>query len=343
MTVSVLPQFRTDILTGLQVLVAPVRSSRPSAVHPEPALLATDDPFAEGNEHETPGERFAIRIHGSLKNSPGWQLRIVPNRFPAVADLVPDQANAPSSPGNPLFPAQPAWGEHDVVIECPDSRSRLAELSLDEVQTVLHAWRWRVQQLAATKRFSTLAVFRNEGFSAGASLAHCHSQIIASEQLCSLDAERHAYAERYRQSTGRELILDLLNAERQDGRRMICETSEFAVLCPYAPRTSWHVRFIPLSEAGLSFAEASDAALTQLAALLKQMLTTLKTAIGCEFSFNLTLPHPRIDTEPEFRWMLDLLPRTGRSAGWEFLTGTEIVTVSPEHCANALRSLRVAE
>ena len=37
--------------------------------------------------------------------------------------------------------------------------------------------------------------------------------------------------------------------------------------------------------------------------------------------------------------MLDLLPRTGRIAGWEFLSGVDIVTVSPEHAAEVLRSL----
>lgn len=328
------PEFRTDVLTGLRVLIAPVRSSRPSAMHPEPPLFRTDDPFAEGNETDTPGERFAVRNPDSAANGPGWQLRVVPNRYPAVISEARDTRIVGSS----LFPAQSASGEHDVVIECPDSRTRLAELSLDEVQTVLRAWRTRVQQLVAAERYSTLAVFRNEGFSAGASLAHCHSQIIASEELMPLDKERSARAALHRAHTGRELVADLLQAERSDGSRMICETAHFAVLCPFASRTSWHIRFLPILQQPCTFAVASDECLTELALLLNQQLNQLEHVLGGPFSFNLTLPHPRLDQPPQFRWMLDLLPRTGRHAGWEYLTSVDIITVAPEQAAKMLRS-----
>lgn len=36
--------------------------------------------------------------------------------------------------------------------------------------------------------------------------------------------------------------------------------------------------------------------------------------------------------------MLDLLPRTGRTAGWEFLTAVDILTVSPEQAAAQMRA-----
>jgi hypothetical protein len=35
--------------------------------------------------------------------------------------------------------------------------------------------------------------------------------------------------------------------------------------------------------------------------------------------------------------MLELLPRIGRHAGWEYLSNVEIVTVAPEYAAEALR------
>ncbi len=346
------PEFRTDVLTGLQVLIAPGRSSRPSAMHPEPLLLRSDDPFAEGNEAETPGERFAVREVGSQPNGPGWKLRVVPNRYPAV---VPDVAGDASfnesdnahgidaTPGAAncsldLFPAEPAFGEHDVVIECPDSRSRLVELSVNEVHQVLGAWQTRRQQLSKLGCYSSIAIFRNEGFSAGASLAHCHSQIVASKKITPLDAERSRREAAHFQQTGREILADLIDAERIDGRRLVSESSGFLVYCPFASRTSWHVRFVPLQPSASSFGEASISQLLQLAELLKDMLVRLEAAIGAPFSFNLTLPHPRLDQPPQFRWMLDLLPRTGRSAGWEFLSSIDIVTVSPEHAAGVLRN-----
>jgi len=78
------PQFRTDVLTGQQVIVAPLRRHRPSAYLPDPPLSSLIDPFAEGHESETPDERFAIRADDSEPNGPGWMLRVVPNRYPTV-------------------------------------------------------------------------------------------------------------------------------------------------------------------------------------------------------------------------------------------------------------------
>ncbi len=340
---AVHPELRTDVLTGQKVIVAPVRSERPFAVIPDILLSRTDDPLAEGNECETPSERFAIRDAASEPNSPGWMLRVVPNRFPAVepfrgAGFQPAESHTKDGRRElRLFPSEPAIGEHDVVIECPDSRSRLVDLSVDEIAAVLCAWRTRVQQLTAGGQYSSVAVFRNEGFSAGASLAHCHSQVIASKLLTPFDAERHSRAIRHRTQTGRDLIRDLTDAELAAGSRIVCTTEHFTVLCPFAPRTSWHVRFLPGENVSPSFAEASGSSLAELARLLKSLLSALETAIGSPFSFNLILPHPRIDQPPEFRWMLDLLPRTGRIAGWEFLSGVDIVNVSPEHAAEVLR------
>lgn len=350
MSHSVLPEFRIDVLTGQRVLVAPMRSSRPAAVQPDPPLLRTDDPFAEGNEPETPEEHLAIREPGSRPNGPGWKLRVVPNRFPGVmprssklkqqepapADVTPRDAMTDSD--RELFPSLPAWGEHDVVIECPDARTRLADLSTDEIRQIFAAWRTRFQQLISDGRYACAAVFRNEGFSAGASLAHSHSQIIATELLTPLDSERHLRASQHQLQTGHKLIDDLLNAERADGRRIIRETPEFTVLCPFAPRTSWHVRFVPRIASPQSFADTTDVQLHSLACLLKQTLGALESVLRMPFSFNLILPHSRLDQPAAFPWMLELLPRTGRTAGWEYLSGIEIISVTPEHSAAMLRS-----
>jgi UDPglucose--hexose-1-phosphate uridylyltransferase len=334
------PQYRTDVLTGLVSLIAPARSARPSARHPEPSIARTDDPFAEGSEAETPNESFAIRKPGTAPNTPGWDLRVVPNRYPAVvpvSDSNPD-ANA-SNPASDLFPSAEAFGAHEVVIECPDSRSRLADLSQTEITRVFFAWRQRIQYLTESGKYQSLAVFRNEGFSAGASLAHCHSQIIAAQNLTPLDHQRHHLAAEHKQSTGRELLMDLVEAERAEQQRIIIETPNFLVLCPFASRAPWHVRFVPLQVGAASFGDAPDQCLSELALLLKQTIQALEVALDGAFSFNLILPHPRLDKPPQFRWMLELLPRIGRHAGWEYLSNVEIVTVAPEYAAETLRTL----
>ena len=73
------------------------------------------------------------------------------------------------------------------------------------------------------------------------------------------------------------------------------------------------------------------------------MIAAIELELGMPFSFNLTLPHPRLDEPPAFLWMLDLLPRTGRIAGWEYLSGIDIITVTPEHSAAVLRSALMSD
>ncbi len=332
------PQFRSDVLTGQRVIVAPLRSSRPSACRSDPPLNQFPDPFAEGHESETPDERLAIRPDDSPANGPGWTLRIVPNRYPVVLASSNDESSSGvTEHGTKMFPWQPAIGEHDVVIECPDSRSRMVELSQVEIQQMLAAWRTRLQQLSASSSIRSVCIFRNEGFSAGASLAHCHSQIVATTELTPLDIARHERAAHHRLKTGRDLVQDLWHAESSESIRLIAESALIGVCCPFASHTAWQIRFVPKLTNPESFAVASDNVLQDLAGLLKRALASLECNVGSPFSFNLTLSHARIDQPAAFSWFLDLLPRTGRTAGWELLTNIDIVTVAPETAAEKIR------
>ncbi len=351
------PHIRTDVLTGQQVIVAPRRSQRPSSRLSDPILDLTIDPFAEGNEHDTPDERFAVRAADSSANGPGWNLRVVPNRYPSVESETAFSATtfsatmATSQFGQgeqteladdlTFFPSRPAIGQHDVVIECPDNRCRMVELSVAEIQQTFIAWRTRMQQLLATPSICGVAIFRNEGFSAGASLAHCHSQIVATTELTPLDIKRHELAIQHRSTTGRDLVQDLWQAEIRNSVRVIKATANFGIYCPFASRTSWQVRFQPTHMQPASLADASDDMLLDLATSLKDALKNLEQILEGPFAFNLALSHPRIDQLPTFSWYLDLLPRTGRVAGWELLTNVDIVTVTPEAAALNLRETEI--
>jgi galactose-1-phosphate uridylyltransferase len=100
---------------------------------------------------------------------------------------------------------------------------------------------------------------------------------------------------------------------------------------------AWQIRFVPKQTQPASFADASDATLRELATLLKSAMIALETVFGGPFPFNLVLAHPRIDQPAAFSWYLDLMPRSGRFAGWELLTNVDIVTVAPETAAKSIR------
>ena len=81
-----MPELRKDPIVGRWVIIAHERAKRPhdfrSEVPPEdrPGVC----PFCEGQEDKTPPEILAYRNFGSRPNGPGWRIRVIPNRFPAL-------------------------------------------------------------------------------------------------------------------------------------------------------------------------------------------------------------------------------------------------------------------
>lgn len=333
-------ELRVDVLTGRRVILVPGRAARQNAFHKDPPLSVRYDPFAEGAEAETPDECLAVRPGGTPANGPGWLLRVVPNRYPIAVE-----SGEPGRAGNEdflnsagLFPAAEFFGRHEVVIECPDNRSRLLQMSPEEVVRVLVAWRERCRALISAGRYRTLAVYRNEGFSAGASLPHCHSQVLATSSLSPLDESRLRHAAAYQSVTGSGLLRDLLEAEQSDGSRLVMKTARLLVLCPFAPRSAWHVRFAPWPAEPAFFDTASDEILRELADVLLRVLAGIESVCGQQISMNLAIGQAPVDRPAEWSWMLELFPRLTKQAGWELLTDEETFPGRPEDWAVALRT-----
>lgn len=320
---------RTDVLTGRQVIIATGRELRPIHVAAQPAASAnSEDPFLEGHEHATPSESLALRRRDSSANQTGWLLRVVPNRYPAVG------LKAVDSQGSDVFPQQAATGVHEVVIECPDFQTQLSQMSVASVSRVLLAWQKRVQQLGG--KFAVITIFRNEGFGAGASLPHCHSQIVAGDRPCSALKLRLAAEQQFYKLNQASLFEWWLNAEIEQQSRIVNLSEDFATVCPFASRFPWQIRFCPRHDHSSAFDKLGIEQLIQIAADLLSASKTL-AKLGPSMSFNLTLTIPPSDQPNAFPWMLDLMPRPNRFAGFEIMTDVDINTVSPESAARNYR------
>ena len=78
-------------------------------------------PFCPGNEGKTPPEILAYGRNGSGKDTPGWSLRVVPNKFPALGI-----EGGLDREGEGLFDRMNGVGAHEVIIETPDHKMTLA-------------------------------------------------------------------------------------------------------------------------------------------------------------------------------------------------------------------------
>src|SRR6202522_825588 len=87
------PEFRRDPLHNVWVVFAPERQRRPQDFAPSVLQSGTIAPFAEGTDRLTPPEVFAIRKEKTKPNEPGWRVRVVPNRYPAMRVEGPHQGH----------------------------------------------------------------------------------------------------------------------------------------------------------------------------------------------------------------------------------------------------------
>ncbi len=323
-------EVRIDPVTGQRALLAEVRAGRPgSGLDGGDAQQAGDqreDPFAEGNEASTPPELYAVRPDGSAPDTPGWRVRVVPNRYPA---LEPDAADPPPSENPDLFWSGPARGAHEVIINAPEPVGSLAEL--DPAQVVLAADVWR-ERMRAHADAACLHLMVNEGPGAGASVAHTHAQLFALEFVpAAIARERERFGAYATRTMGGNLLGDLLQQEVRRRERIVAIDSEAVLLAAWAARVPYQLMIIP-RRPRMRFEEDGPTA----AALLHDALTRLRRRLGRDAAVNLW-----VRTAPRgadhFCWRIDIVPRLTHLAGFELGTGVGLNIVAPEQAAAELR------
>ena len=170
-----MPELRKDPIVGRWVIIAHERAKRPHDFQPRrlPLESPATCPFCEGHEDKTPPEILAYRNFGSRPNGPGWRIRVVPNRFPALK--VEGSLN---KRGDGIYDMMAGIGAHEVIIESPDHHKSMAALPEENIREVLWVYRDRLVDLKKDNRLVHGMLFKNVGAAGGASLEHTHSQLI---------------------------------------------------------------------------------------------------------------------------------------------------------------------
>lgn len=330
-------EFRRDPLRGHWVIIAPGRSERPDesgrVVHADEQ--APGCPFCPGHERETPPEVDAVRPDGSRPDAPGWRVRIVPNKYPA---LVPHPPHGSAGGGSPLTHNHPAAGRHEVIVATPEHRQRAAEFSAEHWEMLLSACQARMQELMRDPGVEHVLLFQNHGFAGGASLSHAHLQLMALPMTLDGVAHEVAAMGAHHAQEGRCLLCDLSAAELAAGTRLVGADDSFVSFTPWASRTPYEVCIVPRAHHP-SFLQAPAVVLQHLAEHLRAVLRRAERLLG-DFPYNLVLhTAPKgADGGGPYHWHLDLLPRLMHLAGFEWGTGSYINAVAPETAASELRA-----
>lgn len=264
------------------------------------------------------------------------------NDLPCVGDEAP--TDLPPPPG--FYRNRPAQGMARVICYSPKHNLTLAEMEPEAVEDVIVAWQREYSDLGRRPDINHVLIFENKGEAVGVSNPHPHGQIYATNFVFkTIETETQA-SQRYWQETGRPLFQDILAAELQDDRRIICQNEGAIAFIPYFGRYAYEV-FVAPKATRPSVAALSEAEVSDFAAILRQVVIKFDNLWQMPFPYVMPLHQAPTDGGDyhSFHFHLEFHPPLRKPNLLKYLAGPEIgggnflSDTIPEEKAAELRDL----
>ena len=333
-----MPELRKDPISGRWVIISTNRGKRPSDFGPTVEQRRGGFcPFCEGNEATTPPEVLAYRESHSTPNGPGWTLRVVPNKFPAL-----QAEGGLHKMGDGMFDKMNGIGAHEVLIETPIHTMTIPHMQLNDIENMFWGFRDRILDLKKDERFKYVMAFKNHGAAAGASLEHPHSQLIVLPIIPLAVETEMVGAKTYYNYKDRCVFCDIIHQEKTEGTRLISENDDFVAVCPYAPRFPFETWILPKRHAAL-FEDCQKGEYGSLTHIFQETITRMEKVLQ-DPPYNVIIhnsPLHGYHDVPYYHWHIEIMPKLTKVAGFEWGTGFYINPTPPEDAATFLRDVEL--
>jgi len=320
-------ELRRDPIVGRWVIVDTDHPNKPEDFEHEPHTWRGGVcPFCYGNESLTPPEIDSIRDPNTSLNTSGWQVRVVPNKFPALQI----EGNLDRR-GFGIYDMSNGVGAHEVLIETPYHHKDMPDLLNEEIERIISMCCRRALDLVKDKRFKYIMVFKNYGPASGASLEHPHTQIIALPMVPKNVKEEIIGAHNYFEYRERCVFCDMIRQEMQEKERIILENKYFLAFCPFVSRFPFEIWIIPKKHNSY-FYHMPPEEIPALAAILKGIISKIKKVFANP-AYNFIVHSSPVNGESGveyYHWHIEFMPKLTRVAGFEWGTGFYIVPTPPE-------------
>lgn len=326
-------ELRRDPIVGRWVIIDTDHPSGPQDFEKEElGFRGGDCPFCYGNEALTPPEIEVIRDPNTPANKPGWQVRAIANKFPAL-QIEGDIERR----GLGLYDMSNGTGAHEIIIQTPYHHKELSDLEDYEVENVIRMYCRRMSDLYKDTRFKYILLFKNHGPSAGASLEHPHTQLIALPMIPKNVQEELDGALAYFAYRERCVFCDINRQELQEKERIIFDGKYFLVFCPYVSRLPFEVWIVPKKHQD-AFCLMNNEQIQELARTLKSTLQRINEVLNHPaYNFIVHTSPINVEHKEGYHWHIEIIPKLTRVAGFEWGTGFYIVPTPPELAAKHLR------
>ncbi|WP_352399173.1 galactose-1-phosphate uridylyltransferase [Anaerotignum sp.] len=312
-------ELRKNPFTGEWTLCAENRKNRPYEFLHKTEVKAKGSeqcPFCSGHEEKTTAPLYQDG------DDDCWQIRVFPNMFPAVSKEAKDLCQ------NPFYELISGKGQHEVLVDTPYHEVTIDQFSAQRLTKIFGVLQQRYCKMVVEEDVKYIQIFKNCGPSAGMSIRHSHWQILGLPMV----PQREVLMQGHMQQESC-LFCKMLQFEKEQALRVVMENEDFLAITPYASRFPYELWICPKRHIS-TFANVTEGELEALAVLLQknlQKVCVLKEDVG----YNICLIDGQVGGD--FHWHLEILPRIGGFAGFEFATGSYINAVLPEQAADYYR------
>lgn len=251
-----------------------------------------------------------------------YDIVVFENKFPSMRYEAP----APAIEGSDLEPVLPAVGICEVVCYTSEHESTLAEQPLEKIRKLIQVWTERYVDLGSKPEIKYVFAFENKGKAIGVTMFHPHGQIYAYPFIPPILEKELEQTTSHFEKTGRNLILDILESELKDGRRVITQNDSFAAYIPFFARYPYEVHITAKRPGVGSFAEFNEAERADLAVVLKQVTCAYDKLWDFSLPYIMSIHQRPVDGGDytnTFQFHIEFYPPNRTKDKLKFLAGSE--------------------
>lgn len=296
---------KKNFLTGEYVIYSLDRAKRPQNM--KKAILTTPIricPFCIENKYMTPNDMYT---------SFNEEIRIIENKYPIVTT------------NNHMY------GIHYVLIDTKDHEKNIINYTNEHMFYLIKSIKDILNILYEDKKLNYVQVFKNKGLNAGASQSHSHWQILGLSILPNKQKYMLSVLKDYELKNKKCYFCSL---DYKD--YLIYENKEFLAFCPNDSLYCYEINIIPKQHI-TNIRYLNNTMLEQLGNILKKCLIKLDL-IYRNVDYNICI-YNGFRKEYEYHFFIQIIPRIGNLAGFEFSTGMFVNSVLPKDAANNLRKI----
>ncbi len=325
---AALGEMRLDLLNNEWVAVAAHRQNR---VFLPPKELCPLCPTKPGLDSEIADSNF--------------QVVVFDNRSPSFAEPGPDHT-MPKYLGRKT-PVVQAAGKCEVIVFSDKHEGSFHELPLEQIRTIMEAWRDRVRELSTKRYIAHIMPFENRGEEIGVTLNHPHGQIYAYPFVPPRTEKMARAAKKFNKESGKVLLNEIIKRELKDQVRIVAQNDHWVAYVPFAARYPFEIHVAPKRTVA-DLAQLSDAQADAFPAIAKEVLARLDGVFGIPMAYIAAwhqAPVRKARDVMRLHWQITSVRRAPGKlkylAGSESAAGAFIMDLKPEQSAQQLRDVRL--